>query len=81
MGESQMELGKFDELEGKIKSIIGECSFLKKRNQELEDVLKDKDRELEEANSRIQRLSEEWDAVRARVDSLLDILQDISVPQ
>lgn len=74
-------LVKFDELEEKIKGIIGEFSFLKKRNQELEELLKDKDGELEEANSKIKGLGEEWNAVRVKVDSLLDMLKDITVPQ
>lgn len=74
-----MELVKFNELEEKIKGVLEEYSFLKKRNQELEGLLKDKDGEIEEANSEKKRLNEEWDAVRAKVDSLLDMLQDISV--
>ncbi len=74
-----MELAKFDELEEKIKGIVEECSFLKKRNQELEGLFKDKDVEIEEANRKIRELNEEWDAVRAKVDSLLGMLKDISV--
>lgn len=74
-----MELAKFDELEEKIRGIVEECSFLKKRNQELERLFKDKDGELEEANRNIIDLNKEWDAVRAKVDSLLDMLKDISV--
>ena len=76
-----LELIKFNELEGKIKVLIEEYSFLKNRNQVLEELSEDKDEELERVNSKIKRLNEEWDAVRAKVDSLLDMLQDISVPQ
>ncbi len=76
-----LELVKFNELEGKIKVLIEEYSFLKNRNQVLEELSEDKDEELERVNSKIKRLNEEWDAVRAKVDSLLDMLQDISVPQ
>ena len=74
-----MELVKFNELEEKIKGVLEEYSFLKKKNQELEELLKNKGGELEEANSKVKRLNEELDAVRAKVDSLLDMLQDISV--
>ena len=74
-----MELVRFDELEEKIRGIVEECSFLKKRNQELEELFKDKDRELEEANRKIRNSNEEGNAVRAKVDSLLDMLKDISV--
>lgn len=76
-----MSLIKFDELEGKIKGIIEDYSFLKKRNEELEALIKDKNGELEEANSKIKGLREELDTIRAKVDSLLDMLQDISVQQ
>lgn len=80
VGKGQvLELVKFNELEEKIKGVLEEYSFLKKRNQELEELLKNKGGELEEANSKVNRLSEELDAVRAKVDSLLDMLQDISV--
>jgi uncharacterized coiled-coil DUF342 family protein len=74
-----LELAKFDELEEKIKGIVEECSFLKKKNQELEKLSKDKDGELKEANRKIKELNDEWDAVRAKVDSLLGMLKDISV--
>ena len=80
VGKGQvLELVKFNELEEKIKGVLEEYSFLKKKNQELEELLKNKGGELEEANSKVKRLSEELDAVRAKVDSLLDMLQDISV--
>jgi Protein of unknown function (DUF904). len=76
-----LSLIKFDDLEGKIKGIIEDFSFLKKRNEELEELVKNKNGELEEANSKTKGLKEELDAVHARVDSLLDMLQDISVQQ
>lgn len=76
-----MSLIKFDDLEGKIKGIIEEYSLLKKRNEELEELVKDKNGELEEANSKIKELRGELDAVHAKVDSLLDMLQDINVQQ
>lgn len=76
-----MSLIKFDDLEEKIKGIIEDYSFLKKRNEELEESVKSKNGELEEANSKTKGLREELDAVHAKVDSLLDMLQDINVQQ
>jgi len=53
--------------------------LLKKKNQELEELLKNKGVELEEANIKIRGLNEERNSIRTKVDSLLDLLQDINV--
>ena len=74
-----MELVKFEELEDKIKDLIEEHASLKKRNSELEELLKSKGLELEGANNKIRGLNEERNSVRTKVDSLLDLLQDIKV--
>lgn len=77
-GKSEtVELGKFNELEEKIKGIIEENTALRQRNRDLEGVLKSKEGELEEIKDKIRILSEERDSVRAKVDSLLDMLQNI----
>ena len=76
-----MELIKFKELENKLKNLIDEYSSLKRKNLEIETLLKNKGMELEEANNKIRGLKEERDSVRTKVDSLLDLLQDISVPK
>lgn len=76
-----MELIKFKELENKLKNLIDEYSSLKKKNLEIEALFKNKIMELEEANNKIRGLKEERDSVRTKVDSLLDLLQDISVPK
>ena len=76
-----MELIKFKELENKLKNLIDEHASLKKKNLEIEALLKNKIMELEEANNKIRGLKEERDSVRTKVDSLLDLLQDISVPK
>lgn len=76
-----MELIKFKELESKLRNLIDEHSSLKKRNLEIEAELKNKIMELEEVNNKIRGLKEERDSVRTKVDSLLDLLQDISVPK
>jgi len=53
---------------------------LKKANTELEEQLKNKTKELEQANLKIEDLKEERDAIRAKVDSLLDLLREIKAP-
>ncbi len=74
-----MELGKFEKLEEKIKSLIEDHAALRKRNQELDALLKRKDTELEGANSELRKLHEERDAIRTKVDTLLDELKDVGV--
>jgi len=74
-----VELIKFKELDNKIRNLISEHSLLKKKNQELEELLKNKGVELEEANIKIRGLNEERNSIRTKVDSLLDLLQDINV--
>lgn len=74
-----MELGKFKELEDKIKGIVSEQVFLKKQIQTLEEALKNKEAEIEVLNNKLKALDGERDSVRARVDSLLDLLADIEL--
>ncbi len=74
-----VELLKFNDLEEKIKQIVEEYNVLKRRNQELEESLRSKDAEQEDLKNTIQKLSEERDAVRTRVDSLLVMLQNIQL--
>lgn len=74
-----MEIGKFNELEDKIKGIISEKIFLKKQIQTLEEVLKNKESEIEGLNNKLKALDGERENVRARVDSLLELLADIEL--
>ncbi len=74
-----MEIGKFAQLEEKIKQIVSEQVFLRKQIIILEDALKNKESEIEEFQSKLRVLDEERNSVRARVDSLLDLLADIEV--
>lgn len=76
-----MELDKFKELEERIRGIIEEYLLLKKRNSEVEELLEGTNAELEKAKSRIRILTEGEDAIRAKVDLLLDMLHDVKVPQ
>jgi uncharacterized coiled-coil DUF342 family protein len=75
-----LEFLKFEELEKKINGLIDDHALLKKRNRELEGLLQNKMMELEEANKKMGGLKEERDAIRTKVDSLLDLLQKIKVP-
>jgi uncharacterized coiled-coil DUF342 family protein len=71
---------KFDELETKINGLIEDYVVLKKRSLELEGLLQNRTMELEEANKKLGGLKEERDAVRTKVDSLLDLIQEIKAP-
>jgi uncharacterized coiled-coil DUF342 family protein len=75
-----VEFLKFDELEKKITSLVENHTLLKKRNLELEKLIQNKSMELEEANKKLGGLKEERDAVRTKVDSLLDLLREIKAP-
>ena len=75
-----MDFAKFTELENKINGLLENYVLLKKRNIELEEQLKNKTKELEETSLKIEDLKEEKDAIRAKVDSLLDLLQEIKAP-
>ena len=74
-----VELGKFKELEDKIKVIVSEQSFLKKQIHILEEALKNKESECNGLSIKLKALDEERNSVRARVDSLLDLLADIDL--
>ena len=72
-----MELEKFKKLEDKIKVIVSEKVSLKKQIQILEETLKSKEAELEGVKGKLKALDEERNSVRARVDSLLDLIADV----
>jgi chromosome segregation ATPase len=80
-GSAVVELERFDELEVKIKAIVNQYVQLKKRNEELEELVQRKNGELEEALSRIRALNQEKDSVRTKIDSLLERLEGVEVPQ
>jgi len=74
-------LDKFKELEERIQSIIEEYSLIRKRNSELEALLEGTNAELENAKNRVRVLTEGEEAVRVKVDLLLDMLHDVKVPR
>ena len=55
--------------------------MVKKRNSELEALLEGTNAELEKAKSSVRVLTEQEEAIRAKVDLLLDMLHDVKVPQ
>jgi len=75
------ELVKFKELEEKIKGLVEEYTLLNNKKTELENLIKLKDGELEEAESKIRKLNEERESVRHKVDSLLGMLEDINTQE
>jgi chromosome segregation ATPase len=72
-----VELEKFKKLEDKINTIVNEKVALKKQIQILEETLKNKEVELEGVKGKLKALDEERNSVRARVDSLLDLIADV----
>ena len=76
-----MELVKFKELEERIKGLVEEYNTLKKRTKELEELVTIKSGELKEANGKIAKLNEERDSVKHKVDTLLDLLEDINASE
>jgi len=74
-----VELEKFAKLEDKIKVIVAEKVSLKKQIQTLEDTLKSKEAEIEKISAKMKALDEERNSVRARVDSLLDLIADVDL--
>jgi len=76
-----VELVKFRELEERIKGLVEEHQALKRRLKELEELVEIKSGEVREANSKIAKLNEERDSVRQKVDTLLDLLEDINASE
>ena len=76
-----MELVKFRELEQRIKGLVEEHQALRKRLKELEELVEIKSGEVREANSKIAKLNEERDSVKQKVDTLLDLLEDINASE
>lgn len=76
-----MELVKFRELEERIKGLVEEHQALRKRLKELEELVEIKSGEVREANSKIAKLNEERDSVKQKVDTLLDLLEDINASE
>ena len=74
-----MESEKFDQLESKIKGIVDACAQLKRQVAEQEELIRTKDRQLIEASESIRAFKEEKEAVRGKVESLLEKLEALDV--
>lgn len=74
-----MELEKFKELEEKIKNILSDYTLLKKRNQELKELLDNTALELEGAKEKLEEYNDERDAARIKLDTLINLLQDVDI--
>jgi chromosome segregation ATPase len=75
--KSTVELEKLKKLEDKIQSIVSEKVALKKQIQILEESLKNKEAELQGVKGKLKALDEERNSVRARVDSLLELIAEL----
>lgn len=80
-GFDRVESHTFDQLEEKIKKVIDMYVQLKQRTGELEELIQARDRELREANAAVRALKDEKEAVKGRIDSLLEKLDRIEDSQ
>ncbi|MDD5475184.1 MAG: cell division protein ZapB [Syntrophales bacterium] len=69
--------GKFDQLEAKIKEVVDSYVQLRQKAGEMEELIRVRDQELSEAQAVIQSLKGEREAVRVKVESLLDRLEGL----
>ncbi|UQZ88684.1 hypothetical protein C4J81_05485 [Deltaproteobacteria bacterium Smac51] len=70
-----MDLSKFEALEGRISAMLDKMSTMSQKNEELENSLLATKRELEAAESLINELQAERDAILDRVDTILGRLE------
>ncbi|MCX7816646.1 MAG: hypothetical protein N2317_03930 [Syntrophales bacterium] len=73
----EVDFEKFNELEERIKSVLNEYGRLRKKIKEYEEILKQRELELEEIKKKNRDLIEERETIRSKVDFLLDLLEDI----
>jgi FtsZ-binding cell division protein ZapB len=76
-----VESHTFDQLEAKIRKVIDMYVQLKQRTGELEELVRTRDRELREATAAVRALKEEKEAVKGRIDSLLEKLDHLDDSQ
>lgn len=70
----------FDDIENKIQKIIDVRKSQEKEIEELKDYIAQLEEELQEKIDAENKLIEERQFVRSKIDSLLTKLQDIQVP-
>ncbi len=67
----------FTVLEQKLEMVLGQIARLKETNVVLEQTLAEKDKALKEAEAALERLSQERELVRQRIDKILTRLKII----
>lgn len=67
----------FTVLEQKLEMVLGQIARLKETNTTLEQSLAEKDQALREANAALEKLSQERELVRQRIDKILNRLKII----
>lgn len=70
-----MDLSKFETLENRVAAMLNKMSVLSRKNEELENTLLGAKRELEAAESLINELQTEREAIVSRVDAILGQLE------
>ncbi len=70
-----MDLSKFETLESRVSAMLGKMSALSRKNEELENNLMAAKRELEAAESLINELQSEREAILTKVDAILGQLE------
>lgn len=65
----------FTELERKLETVLGQVEGLKQANTELKTALAAREQALKEAQTSLDRLTREREAVRERVDKILNRLK------
>lgn len=70
-----MDLSKFETLESRVSAMLGKMSVLSRKNEELESNLLAAKRELEAAESLINELQSEREAILTKVDAILGQLE------
>jgi chromosome segregation ATPase len=67
----------FTVLEQKLEMVLGQIARLKETNTVLEQTLAEKDKALKESEAALERLSQERELVRQRIDKILNRLKII----
>lgn len=70
-----MDLSKFEALESRVAAMLDKMSLLSRKNEDLENTLLGTKRELEAAESLINEMQAERDAILTKVDSILGQLE------
>lgn len=73
--DAPVALELFEQLEQKLEQILKQYQSLQSENAALAKLLEDQEKALAEAQETVSRLQKERDAVRQRIDQLLNKLE------